>query len=295
MFHINYVLGGKNPVYLDETADIGKATKRILWGKLLNSGQTCVSPDYLLCTKTVQEEFLREAKKILEEFYGTDPKTSPYLSKVVSERHFKRLVEFIHPEHVAIGGKFNSSERMIAPTVLVNVHPDNAVMLEEIFGPILVIVNVKNVDEAIKFINSRDKPLALYIFSKNKKVYRRIISETSSGSVAVNDTATQITTENLPFGGVGASGMGSYHGQKGFETFSHQKSVLVKDFSFVTEMGLSLRYPPYTDSKTNLANFLLKRRKGISCPYTRSIIVFILGILTALLVQYAWHTSRNKY
>ncbi|KAJ8937916.1 hypothetical protein NQ314_011658 [Rhamnusium bicolor] len=159
-------LGGKSPVYLDESADINVSTRRIIWGKLLNAGQTCVAPDYLLCTKNVQEMFLQEAKKVITEFYGSDPKASPDSCKIITERHFKRLIEFIKPENIALGGESNVLERILNPTILINVSPDDPVMREEIFGPILPIVNVKDVEEAVQFINSRDKPLALYIFAK---------------------------------------------------------------------------------------------------------------------------------
>lgn len=281
-----YILGGKSPVYLDETADIEKAVRRILWGKFLNSGQTCIAPDYLLCTKGVQEQFLRHASKTLQEFYGSDPLNSPYLAKIVTEKHFKRLVEFIRPENVAIGGKFSPSERIISPTVLINVQPDDSVMKEEIFGPILVIMNVKNLEEAINFINSRDKPLALYVFSGDKTVSKTIIEQTSSGGVAVNDTCTHITTENLPFGGVGPSGMGSYHGRQGFLTFSHQKSVLEKDLNGFTELTLSVRYPPYSDTKTNFMNFILKKRRSVPYEIVKNVCIFLLGILFAHFVSY---------
>lgn len=270
------------------------AAKRILWGKLLNSGQTCVSPDYVLCTKSVQEQFLREAEKVITQFYGSDPKGSPYLSKIISEKQFKRLTDFIRPDQVALGGKFNLSERMISPTILINVKPDEPVMQEEIFGPILAIINIKNMDEAINFINSREKPLALYIFSKNKAVQKQILSRTSAGGVTVNDTVTHLTTENIPFGGVGGSGMGAYHGKQGFDTFSHQKGVLFKDSSSFTEMGLTMRYPPYSDKKTNLMVLILKKRKGIPMTHLKTFGIFILGVLCAYLFQYLWRMSCGK-
>ncbi|KAG5868847.1 hypothetical protein JTB14_031152 [Gonioctena quinquepunctata] len=287
-------LGGKSPVYIDESADIEKAARRILWGKLLNSGQTCISPDYVLCTKSTQEKFLKEAEKTLSEFYGTDPLSSPYLSKIVTERHFNRLVGFIKSENVAIGGKFNSLERLISPTILINVHTDDPVMQEEIFGPILPIITIKNVEDAIGFINSRDKPLALYIFSKKKEDQKTILYRTSSGGVAVNDTATHLTTENLPFGGVGASGMGGYHGKYGFDTFSHKKGVLVKDFAGFTEMALSLRYPPYSDAKTSIMYSVLKKRRGISLGFMRNIFIFSLGVVFAYGYQYVCHEMNSE-
>ncbi|XP_018564881.1 aldehyde dehydrogenase, dimeric NADP-preferring-like [Anoplophora glabripennis] len=279
-------LGGKSPSYIDESADIKKTAKRILWGKLINSGQTCVAPDYILCTKTVQEKFLQHAKLIITEFYGPDPTKSPDLCKIITERHFKRLVDFINPENVAIGGKFDISERVISPTVLINVSPEDPVMKEEIFGPILPIINVRNAEEAINFINEREKPLALYVFAKNKSVQKLFLNHTSSGGATVNDTVTHLITENLPFGGVGESGMGSYHGKEGFDTFSHQKSVLVKDFANLTELSLAMRYPPYSNTKIKLLNFVLKKRSGISFRILKNCFIFSLGVACAYGVQY---------
>lgn len=216
------------------------------------------------------------------------------MSKIVNEKHLKRLTDFVKPEQVALGGKFNIQERMMSPTILINVKPDEPVMQEEIFGPILVIMTITNLDEAIEFINSRSKPLAMYIFSKSKSVQKRMLNETSSGGVTINDTITHISTENVPFGGVGASGMGSYHGKQGFYTFSHQKGVLVKDSSFLTEMGLSVRYPPYSDTKSNILDVVLKRRRGISLANMKNVGIFFLGILCAYLFQYLWPLLTAK-
>ncbi|KAJ8975551.1 hypothetical protein NQ317_004409 [Molorchus minor] len=174
-------LGGKSPLYLDETADMEIATRRIFWGKCINSGQTCIAPDYLLCSKPVQERFVAEARKVITEFYGSDPRKSPYLSKIVTERHFKRLVNFLNDGDIAIGGTYDETERIISPTVLTNVKPDDPVMKEEIFGPILPVVNVKDAEEAISFINSREKPLAMYIFSKDKNVHKCFLNQTTAG------------------------------------------------------------------------------------------------------------------
>lgn len=278
--------GGKSPAYVDGSADMKKATKRLLWGKLINSGQTCVAPDYVLCTKAVQEQFVQHARQIITEFYGQNPTKSPYMTKIISERHFKRLVEFIDPQRVAFGGKFDVSERIISPTVLIDVSPEDPVMREEIFGPILPIINVKDAEEAVEFINAREKPLALYVFSKNKSVQKLFLDGTSSGGVTVNDAVTHLITENLPFGGVGESGMGSYHGKEGFDTFSHQKSVLVKDFANFTELSLAVRYPPYSDRKMNVVNFLLKKRNGVSFGFVKNCLIFSMGIACAYGLQY---------
>ncbi|CAG9856419.1 unnamed protein product [Phyllotreta striolata] len=281
-------LGGKSPVFLDESADMEKATKRILWGKLLNSGQTCVAPDYVLCTKATEKVFLQHATKILTEFYGADPRNSTYLSRIVTERHFKRLVEFIKPEHVAVGGKFDAETRVIAPTILVDVDPDDPVLREEIFGPIMPVINVKDHKEAIEFINAREKPLALYVFTKDKEVRNAMLAETSSGGAVVNDTVTHLITENLPFGGVGFSGMGSYHGKHGYDTFSHQKAVLVKDFTGFTELSLSLRYPPYNDAKTAIMNFALKKRRGVPMGLVKNAGIFTAGLTFSYFSHFLW-------
>lgn len=280
-------LGGKSPVYLDDTVDMHVAVKRILWGKLLNSGQTCLSPDYLLCTKDVQEQFIQMAKQVLEEFYGQQPENSLDLSRIVTERHFKRLQAFIKPEQVALGGVMVPDKLFIGPTILINVKPNDPVMNEEIFGPILPIINVDGVDGAIEFINSRDKPLALYIFTKKKTVWRKMLKETSCGGCSVNDTIMQITVENLPFGGIGASGMGAYHGKYGFDTFTHKKSVFVKDMSMISEMSYNLlRYAPYTNSKTNLLSMVVKKRKElIGVNFVKYVTVFCFGCLFFYIIQ----------
>lgn len=271
-----------------------RSTRRILWGRLLNAGQTCISPDYVICTKEVQERFLQEAKKILTSFYGSDAKASPFISKIVKDRHFKRLTDFIRPENVAIGGKYNPLERIIEPTILINVDPSDPVMREEIFGPILPIINVKTVEEAIDFINSRDKPLAFYIFAKNKRVQKMLLEQTSSGGVTINDTITHIMTENVPFGGVGNSGMGAYHGKTGFDTFTHKKAVLVKDISSLSELSYVLRYPPYTDMKTSMLNFILKKRPSISYSLLKNILIFVLGIACAYIFQMLYQMMNTS-
>lgn len=270
------------------------AAKRILWGKLLNSGQTCVAPDYLLCTREVQEKFLLHAKQTIADFYGPDPLKSPQLGKIVTERHFRRLVAFINQENVAIGGKYDVSTNLISPTVLIDVSPDDPVMREEIFGPILPIINVRSAEEAVQFVNSREKPLALYVFSKNKNVQKMFLNNTSSGGVSINDTVTHLITENLPFGGVGESGMGSYHGKDGFDTFSHEKGVLVKDISKITELTLAVRYPPYSDTKMKVLNCLLKKRNGISLKILKNVLIFSVGFASAYGVHYIYKKINGE-
>ncbi|ENN71300.1 hypothetical protein YQE_12225, partial [Dendroctonus ponderosae] len=279
-------LGGKCPLYIDNTVDMYKTAKRALWGRMLNSGQTCVAPDYILCTKEVEEKFIKESEKVLKQFWGDDPSKSSSLSRIVSESHYRRLIEFLKNEHVALGGHTNDQELIMGPTILTDVDPQSPVMEEEIFGPIFPIINIHTAQEAIDFINSREKPLALYVFTKNKRVQNMFLTKTSSGGVSINDTISHISTENLPFGGVGLSGMGNYHGKFGFDTFTHKKGVLLKDLGGISEMALNLRYPPYSNKKTNLINIVLRKRRGIYLGFLDRVFIFLLGVLLAFLLQF---------
>lgn len=278
-------LGGKSPCYIDNTADIPIATKRILWGKFINAGQTCIAPDYLLCSKQVQKQFLEEAKKILKEWYGDNPKDSPDLCRIINQQHFQRLSAMIKGSKVAIGGETDSQEKYIAPTILVDVNSTDPVMEDEIFGPILPIINVDSAYEAIRFINSRNKPLALYIFSNNITDRKALVTNTTSGGVCINDTMMHCAVETLPFGGVGPSGMGAYHGKYSFDTFVHRKSCLAKDFNPIGEKLASSRYPPYSDSKLSFLTALLKKRKGVSFRLLPYALMFGIGAATALIVN----------
>ncbi|XP_062708130.1 aldehyde dehydrogenase, dimeric NADP-preferring isoform X6 [Aedes albopictus] len=278
-------LGGKSPCYIDSTADIPIATKRILWGKFINAGQTCIAPDYLLCSKQVQKQFLEEAGKILKEWYGNNPKDSPDLCRIINQQHFQRLSAMIKGANVAIGGETDSQEKYIAPTILVDVNSNDPVMQDEIFGPILPIINVDNAYDAIRFINSRNKPLALYIFSKNRTDQKALVTNTTSGGVCINDTMMHCAVETLPFGGVGPSGMGAYHGKYSFDTFVHRKSCLAKDFNPIGEKLASSRYPPYSDSKLSFLTTLLKKRQGLSMKFLPYVLMFGIGAATALIVS----------
>ncbi|XP_046465207.1 aldehyde dehydrogenase, dimeric NADP-preferring isoform X1 [Neodiprion pinetum] len=276
-------LGGKSPVYIDSTADIGITTRRLLWGKCINSGQTCVAPDYVLCTHEVQEALINEAKKVLKEWYGDNPKDSPDLTRMISDRHFQRLAGFLSGNgKVAVGGEIDSAEKFIAPTILVDVKPTDPIMNDEIFGPILPIVSIANAYEAIKFINSREKALALYIFSKNEADVSLILENTSSGGVCVNETVLHLAVDTLPFGGVGASGMGSYHGKYSFDTFVHKKGALIKSFNGLGEAIASCRYPPYTDGKLKLLGMLTAKRNIPGFKYLPHAVMFGLGILVTI-------------
>ncbi|XP_055621207.1 aldehyde dehydrogenase, dimeric NADP-preferring-like isoform X1 [Toxorhynchites rutilus septentrionalis] len=278
-------LGGKSPCYIDSTADIPIATKRILWGKFINAGQTCIAPDYLLCSKDVQKQFLEEAGKILKEWYGSNPKDSPDLCRIINQQHFQRLSAMIKGANVAIGGDTDSEEKYIAPTILIDVSPNDPVMQDEIFGPILPIINVENAYEAIRFINSRQNALSMYIFSCKKSDINQLIANTTCGGICVNDTLTHFSVETLPFGGVGSSGMGAYHGKYSFDTFTHRKSCLSKDFNVIGETLAASRYPPYSDNKLSFLTTLLKKRQGFSTKYLPYLMMFGVGVATTLIVS----------
>ncbi|XP_034245884.1 aldehyde dehydrogenase, dimeric NADP-preferring-like isoform X1 [Thrips palmi] len=272
-------LGGKSPVYLDGTVNMNIAVKRIMWGKLVNAGQTCIAPDYVLCTRETQEKFVAKAKEVLKEFYGANPKNSPDLCRIVSDKQFQRLKEYLNCGKIVVGGEVDASDRYIAPTILVDVKPTDKVMQEEIFGPILPIVNVENAYEAIKFINSREKPLALYIFSEKGSEKDLFLKNTTSGGVCVNDTIFHAAAEGLPFGGVGCSGMGAYHGKFTFDTFTHHKGTLVKDYNIIGESLAAGRYPPYSEKGLAFLRTLMKKRRGVSLAFLQYGAVFGLGML----------------
>lgn len=275
-------LGGKSPVYIDSSADMQKTVERIMWGKLINLGQTCIAPDYVLCTPAIQKEFIALAKEVVKKWYGENPKDSPDLCRIVSDRQYQRLIGLLKTANVAYGGETDAAERYIGPTIVQDVKGTDPIMQEEIFGPILPIVNVENAYEAINFINSREKPLALYIFSSNQSIIEQILENTSSGGVTVNDTIMHIGVDSMPFGGVGLSGMGGYHGIHTFQTFTHNKGVLEKNYNKILDSLTGLRYPPYTEKKASYLDMLLKKRfSPISFKYLPHLLVFGLGIATS--------------
>ncbi len=244
-------LGGKSPTIVAADANLAVAARRIAWGKFLNAGQTCVAPDYVLVEESAEAEFLEALRAAITEFYGDDPSSSPDYARIVNERHHDRLTALIDAggyDVTVAGGSGDRSTRYLAPTVLAGVKPDAAVMNDEIFGPILPVLTVSDIDEAIRFVNDRDKPLALYAFSSNERTTERIVDHTSSGGVTLNHTILHLAVPDLPFGGIGASGMGSYHGKAGFDVFSHRKPVLAKP----ARPDPSLMYPPYTSWKQKI-------------------------------------------
>jgi aldehyde dehydrogenase (NAD+) len=235
-------LGGKNPTIVHSSANLRVAARRIAFGRWFNSGQTCTAPDYVLVFKDVAAEFLRHLKEALKEFYGENPQQSPDYGRIVSNGHFDRLVRLLESGTVFHGGQHDRNDRFIAPTVLVNVSPDSPAMQEEIFGPILPVLTVNSVEVVIDFVNARPSPLGLYLFSEDQSVTERILNSTTSGDAAVNECTLQPVIHDLPFGGVGNSGMGKYHGEWGFRSYSNARGVL--SHSTHIEVG-SLRYPPY--------------------------------------------------
>ncbi|MFF8404481.1 aldehyde dehydrogenase family protein [Streptomyces sp. NPDC015684] len=221
-------LGGKSPVFVDRGTDLDTVADRLVRGKFLNAGQTCVAPDYVLTDPGTAAALEAALVRAVEALYGTDPAASPEYGRIINERHFDRLNGLLGSGRVAVGGVGDRTAKYLAPTVLADVEPDSPVMREEIFGPILPIVTVAGLDEAIAFINDRDKPLALYVFTESDDTRARIAAETSSGGLGYGLPLAHLTVSDLPFGGVGESGMGSYHGRWSIETFSHRKAVLSK-------------------------------------------------------------------
>ena len=233
-------LGGKSPVVVDKSADIRVAAKRIAWGKTLNAGQTCIAPDYLLIHREVKEQFVKEYKSALVELHGEDTSKSRHYVRIVSDKAFERVAGYIHNGDVRIGGRVDALQRYIEPTLLDNVAVDSAVMREEIFGPILPMVTIDSIDNAVEFICNREKPLAMYVFA-NDDIARDVFRRTSSGGGCINDVIMHIANENMPFGGVGNSGMGRYHGRDSLYAFSHRRAVVAT----TTRVDLPFRYMPY--------------------------------------------------
>lgn len=234
-------LGGKSPCIVDESADIALCARRIVFGKLLNCGQTCVAPDYILCHSSIKDRLVNEICVQIKKQYGTDPLASPDYGRIVNVKHFERLLGLIDEKKVVLGGESDREGLRIAPTVMVDVTADDAVMQEEIFGPILPVLSFDSFDDVINGLKRAEKPLALYLFSSNKEHIRRVDTELSFGGGCINDVVIHLATEAMGFGGVGESGMGSYHGECGFNAFSHLKSMVDKK----TWIDMPMRYQPY--------------------------------------------------
>lgn len=249
-------LGGKSPCIVSKNADIKLAAKRIAWGKLLNAGQTCIAPDYLVAHKDIKDELARELINCIKDFYGVTIKDSQHFGRIVSRKHALRLAEIIDSDKdkIIFGGDYDTDSCYIEPTIIDNTDWQDKSMEDEIFGPILPIQEFEDINEVINMINKREKPLALYLFSNDKSEQRLVINSTHSGGCCINDTISHIANHNLPFGGVGSSGMGSYHGRESFSTFSHKKSVLEQS----TRLNLNAIFPPYNEKNLRLLKRFLK-------------------------------------
>ncbi len=254
MTPVTLELGGKSPAIVLPDANIKMTAKRIVWGKFLNAGQTCVATDYILADKKIEKQLLEELKKQIEIQFDFSEGIPENYVQIINERNFDRLLNLIDKEKIYAGGTYDREKRIIHPTVLHNVSFNDRVMDDEIFGPILPVIAYENLDEALEEIKNRPKPLALYVFSKNKNNIRKIHTETSFGGGAVNDTVMHLTNHRLPFGGTGSSGKGNYHGYTGFETFSHLKSILKKPFWYEPNM----KYAPYSEKKRKILKFLIE-------------------------------------
>ena len=251
---ITLELGGKSPCIVHKSADIKLAAKRIVFGKFLNCGQTCVAPDYIYCDSTVKDELLNELKKQIQKQYGRQPLKRKQYGKIINEKHFDRILGLIEQNKVVYGGQSDRSRLKIAPTLMDNVTFDDAVMSEEIFGPVLPILTYDNLDMAIEKINSMPHPLALYLFTSDKAIAKKVTSHCGFGGGCINDTIIHLATSNMGFGGFGESGMGSYHGLDGFRTFSHYKSIVDKK----TWLDLPMRYQPYRRIHDKLIHMFLR-------------------------------------
>jgi aldehyde dehydrogenase (NAD+) len=236
-------LGGKTPCIVDETADLEISAKRIVWGKFVNAGQTCVAPDYLLVKDTIRDEFLDHLKTAIISLYGEDPSRSDDFTRIINNEHFERLSALLNNGTTVIGGETDASQCYIAPTVLSEITWDDPIMKDEIFGPILPVLTFSDVDDAITQILQTTRPLALYLFTSKDATEKKVLEQVSFGGGAINDTIAQLGNHHLSFGGVGASGFGSYHGKASFDSFSHQKSIMKKNFL----VDIPLRYAPYDD------------------------------------------------
>ena len=247
-------LGGKSPTFVLNDCNINMTAKRIVWSKFFNAGQTCIAPDYILVEKTIEQKLLEELKEEIKNNYSNTDTVNENYVQIINKRHFQRLINLIPTDRIYSGGEYNVEERIIHPTILHNIDFEDDIMKDEIFGPILPIISFDNLDETIANIKKKDKPLSLYIYSNDKKQIKKLLTEISFGGGAINDSLVHLLNPNLPFGGVGASGIGSYHSKAGFDTFTHYKSILHKSFLFEP----SIKYKPYSTLKRKILKFILE-------------------------------------
>jgi aldehyde dehydrogenase (NAD+) len=251
---VSLELGGKNPCVVAADARLDFAARRIAWGKLINCGQTCVSPDYVLIDKKVKDQFLDLISEEIKKFYGEQPEKSEHFARVISSGSVYRLTGLMKSGKIVAGGTSDAETKYVAPTIIKDVRPDDPIMQEEIFGPVLPVIDFENFEEVYNIIERNPKPLATYIFTRSKNLVREFLRKTQSGNAAVNETVMQIASQYLPYGGVGNSGIGRYHGRNSFKTFSNLRSVLVKS----NLLDIWLRYPPYSKMKTKIVSFLMR-------------------------------------
>lgn len=286
-------LGGKSPVFVDRNCDLTAVANRILWGKTCNSGQICIAPDYVMCSKDVQDELVTKLKDSIAMFYPDGVEKSSDYCRIVNSRHFQRLKKLVDDsKSVAIRGQVDEKDNFMGPTVVTDVTPDDITMQDEIFGPVLPIMPVKDANAAVEFINNREKPLAMYVFSNDRETVDNFTNNTSSGSLCVNDVLMQAGLSTLPFGGVGNSGTGNYHGKFSFETFTHRRAVLQKELKM--ESVNNLRYPPFTEKKLNIISWVSAKKPkkaGLSSflPY------FVFGTLIAVVLKYVGMEKIMSY
>lgn len=245
-------LGGKSPCIIDKDANLKLAARRIMWGKTLNSGQTCIAPDYLIIHRDIRDEFLLEAKNAIREMYGEDPQQSPDYPRIISSVAMLRLTTYLQEGAIVLGGKYDEDDQYIEPTIMENVPLTSPLMEEEIFGPIFPMMEFVHIEDVITQLKDKEKPLALYYFTENKRNIQKMLRETSSGGVCINDTIIHCANERLPFGGIGNSGLGHYHGRFGFDTFTHLKAVVTSS----SKIDIKLKYPPYDGKLENYKSLI---------------------------------------
>ncbi|KAG0206798.1 Aldehyde dehydrogenase [Mortierella sp. GBA30] len=250
-------LGGKSPAFVAKDVDVATAARRLTWGKFFNCGQTCIAPDYLIIERGIEQEFVKQMQAHLQEFYGSSPQSSNSYGRIVNKNHLHRLKKVLDNTKgsIVIGGDTDEEDLYIAPTVVLNVQPGDSLLEAEIFGPLLPIMIVDSLQEGIDYVNRGDQPLALYIFSNNKQISDHILDHTRSGGAVVNDVLIQFGVSSLPFGGTGPSGIGNYHGQRSFDTFSHERGTIVKSLGL--ERVNNIRYPPYSEKKIGWLQWIL--------------------------------------
>lgn len=247
-------LGGKSPCIVEKSTNLKIAAKRIVWGKFLNAGQTCVAPDYLLVEESIKDKLVEHLIESIKIEFSDNPIKSENYSRIINDKHFDRLIALMKNKKILYGGRSEKESLYIEPTIIDLTDINDSIMKEEIFGPILPVISIKSIDEAVSIVKNLSSPLALYIFSNNKKLINKIVSKCNSGGVCINDTIVHLANPNLPFGGIGESGIGSYHGKKSFDTFTHYRAIL----SSPTKIDIPIKYPPYKRWKLKLIKALYK-------------------------------------